>query len=74
MVRQVSLSEDAYLKLKRSKKPDESFSDAIVRLLETRSGDLDRFVGAWKDEDTEKIERQIMADRRASKSRGVHFG
>ena len=67
MVRQISLSEKAYRKLKRAKKEFESFSDVILRTVSAPSGDLDRFIGAWKDEDFEKIEAKILADRRGSK-------
>ena len=74
MVRQVSLSEEAYRKLKRAKKDSESFSDVILRTVKSPSGDLDRFIGAWKGEDFEKIEAKILADRRASKSRNARFG
>ena len=69
MVRQVSLSEEAYKKLKRAKKESESFSDVILRTVKIQTGDLDRFVGAWNGEDVDKIEKRILADRRASRSR-----
>jgi len=69
MVKQVSLSEAAYKKLKRAKKDSESFSDVILRTVKIRTGDLDRFVGAWKDENVDWIEKRILADRRTSRSR-----
>ncbi len=74
MVRQVSLSEEAYRKLKRAKKDSESFSEVILRTVKSPGGDLDRFIGAWKGEDFEKIEAKNLADRRASKSRNARFG
>ncbi len=74
MVRQVSLSEEAYERLKRGKKESESFSDVILRTVSSPSGNLDRFVGVWKGEDSSKIKTKIVADRRVSRSRQVRFG
>ncbi len=73
MVRQVSLSEEAYERLKKAKKGPESFSDVILRIVKNPSGDLDRFFGAWKGEDYAQIEAKILADRKRSRSRDVSF-
>ena len=73
MVKQVSLSNEAYLRLKRQKKQSESFSDVILRVVKSPSGNLDRFIGAWKDENVSRIEAQILADRKASQSRNARF-
>jgi predicted CopG family antitoxin len=73
MVRQVSLSEEAYERLKKAKKGEESFSDVILRTVKTPSGNLDRFFGAWKGKEYDRIEAKILADRKRSRSRDVHF-
>lgn len=73
MVRQVSLSEEAYAKLKKAKRESESFSDVVLRAVQVPSGNLDRFFGAWGDEDHGYIEKKILADRKKSRSRKVRF-
>jgi predicted CopG family antitoxin len=73
MVRQVSLSEEAYKRLKKAKKGSESFSDVVLRAVKSPSGDLDRFFGVWKGEDYSRIESKILAERKRSRSRDVHF-
>lgn len=73
MVKQVSLSEDAYNRLKRVKKGSESFSGVILRTVKAPSGDLDRFFGAWKGKEYSKIEAKMRADRKRSRSRDVRF-
>jgi predicted CopG family antitoxin len=73
MVRQVSLSDEAYEKLKKAKKGSESFSDVVLRIVKSPSGDLNRFFGAWKDEEHAKIVGKILADRKRSRSRDVSF-
>ena len=74
MVRQVSLSEEAYERLKKAKKgPEESFSDVVLRVIKSPSGDLDRFFGAWKEDDYAQIEAKILSDRKRSRSRDVRF-
>ena len=71
MVRQVSLSNEAYERLKKAKKGSESFSDVVLRTVKSPSGDLNRFFGAWKDEEYAKIETRILKDRKRSSSRNV---
>jgi len=74
MVRQVSLSEEAYERLKKAKKgPEESFSDVVLRTIKSPSGDLDRFFGAWKGNDYSQIGAKILSDRKRSRSRDVRF-
>ncbi len=73
MVRQVSLSEEAYERLKKAKKDSESFSDVVLRTVKTPGGNLDRFFGVWKGEDYARIEAKILADRKRSRSRDVCF-
>ncbi|MDG6994657.1 MAG: antitoxin VapB family protein [Nitrososphaerota archaeon] len=72
-ISKVSLSEEAYERLKRAKKESESLSDVITRAAKAPSGSLDRFIGAWKEESVEEIEAKITADRRASGGRDARF-
>ena len=73
MVRQVSLSEEAYERLKKAKKGSESFSDVVLRIVKNQGGDLDRFFGVWKGDDYARIQAKILEDRRRSRSRDVRF-
>ncbi len=73
MVRQVSLSEEAYEKLKKAKRDSESFSDVILRIVKTPGGDLDRFFGVWKGEEYASIKSKLLSDRKRSRSREVRF-
>jgi predicted CopG family antitoxin len=73
MVRQVSLSEEAYERLKNAKKESESFSDAVLRIVKNPSGDIERFFGAWNGEDAAQVRAKIAADRKRSRSRKVNF-
>jgi len=73
MVRQVSLSDEAYERLKKAKKGSESFSDVVLRTVKSPAGDLDRFFGAWRDEEYAKVEAKILSDRKRSRSRDVSF-
>jgi predicted CopG family antitoxin len=52
--RTISLSEEAYRKLKGEKRKGESFSAVIKRL--TRKRPLTSFAGAWKDLGKEEVE------------------
>ncbi len=53
----VTITEDAYKKLKMEKMEGESFSEVIDRLTDKDKGrkDLMEFAGAWKDFDVEEI-------------------
>nr|MDO8081322.1 antitoxin VapB family protein [Candidatus Freyarchaeota archaeon] len=58
----ISITLDAYNRLKREKLEGESFSDVIIRLTEKNKKDLLEFAGAWKED--EEIERIILEGRR----------
>lgn len=75
MVKQVSLSEEAYERLRRAKKLDESFSDVVLRTVKAPSGNIDRFFGAWKreGESYDSVKAKILENRKHSRSRDVHF-
>jgi len=62
--RTITISEEAYRKLKNLKQRDESFTDVILKLSENR-GNILRYAGAWKDMSREE------ADRLTSSLRGM---
>lgn len=76
MVKVISLSNEAYEKLK-ALKDGKSFSDVVVELTENKGKvrDLSRFAGAFKDnaDEWEKIKKKIYEDRKKFKLRGVKF-
>ena len=53
----ISIRDDVYRKLEASKRDDESFSDAIDRLIASREGDhpLYDLVGTLDDEEAERL-------------------
>jgi predicted CopG family antitoxin len=67
----VALDEEAYAVLKRAKKPDESFSDVVKRVVVPRRP-LSQFAGIWKDmppADFEAFEGWRAASRKADLDR-----
>ena len=76
MVKVISLSEEAYRRLKDIKR-ERSFSDIVIELTEnkTKKKDLSRFAGAFKDnaEEWKKIKKKIYEDRKKFKLREVKF-
>ena len=56
----ITITVEAYEALKRLKRPNESFSDLILRI--TKSGKLTECAGAWSDmseEEEEKLKRGL---------------
>ena len=51
----VTITKEAYKKLKMEKMEGESFSELINRLTDKSRKDLMEFAGAWKDFDAEEI-------------------
>ncbi len=51
----ITITEDAYKKLKVEKMEGESFSEVIGRLTDMSRKDLMEFAGAWKDFDVEEV-------------------
>ena len=77
MVKVISLSEEAYMKLK-SIKNGRSFSETVVELIEKPKRDkkdIMDFFGIWADDKDEwkKIERTLEEDRKRFKLREVKF-
>ncbi len=63
----ISLSDDAYRILRLAKRPAESFSEVVARVLKKKP--LSSFAGAWSNLDDEKIDeikRVIKREREIS--------
>lgn len=66
----ISLPEEVYLRLKKKKKDNETYSDLICRLLETKKKgegfDISKFFGMLEEDDEdewERIEKELYSDR-----------
>ena len=76
MVKVISLSNDAYAKLKALKKGSQSFSDVVVEVTSNKKKrNIMDFAGAFADnaEHWEKMEKQIYEDRKKAKMRDYKF-
>ena len=72
MTKVISLSNEAYETLKNSKKPGESFSDVVLRVLkQKKKKSLLEFSGKWVGDDADEVLAEIMKDRERSASRKV---
>lgn len=74
MTKVISLSERAYGTLKKLKRPNESFSELVLRM----AGQQDKksileFAGTWKGDDIEEVFSLIAKDRERSASRRVEI-
>lgn len=66
----ISIRDDVYNLLKGAKKEEESFSDAIERLLKKDKVDLSQYFGALKDSPLlDKIEEDSKKVREMARSR-----
>lgn len=63
----ISLPDDVYEKLREERRSDESFGEAIDRLLGRRR--LSEFWGAWDDETADEARNAIAASRERSAER-----
>lgn len=75
MVKVISLSDDAYTKLK-SLKRDRSFSEVVVELTESKKKkNIMDFCGIWSSsrKEVDKMKKMIEKDRKKFKLRGVNF-
>jgi predicted CopG family antitoxin len=74
MTKVISLSEDAYRRLKRRKGEGESFSDVVVRLTrDDRGTSLLALKGTWSGGDMEKVSRTLAAERENAKGRELRL-
>lgn len=65
--RTISITEEAYERLKAKKEKNESFTDVINRVTGKR--DIMEFAGILSDEEGEKLEAYVKERRRASRER-----
>jgi predicted CopG family antitoxin len=70
-VKTVSLSDEAYARLKSRKRPGESFSDVVNRLTSRRR--LSELVGALDDGDVDIIQTAIASARSRSRDRAARL-
>jgi predicted CopG family antitoxin len=72
MTKVISLSNEAYQTLKASKKPGESFSDVVLRVVgEKKKKSILEFSGKWVGDDIDEVFAQIKKDRERTTSRQV---
>ena len=72
MVKVISLSNEAYERLKILKGNDKSFSDIVIKMTtDNKNKSIMEFAGAWSEEKDkwEKIKKQIYENRKKSKLR-----
>ena len=77
MVKVISLSNDAYEKLKALKR-EKSFSEAVIELVEEKKKkkkNIMDFFGIWADrkEEVKKMKKMIEEDRKRFKLKEVKF-
>ncbi|OLS14202.1 MAG: hypothetical protein RBG13Loki_2176 [Promethearchaeota archaeon CR_4] len=72
----ISLSIEAYKQLARLKKKDESFSQLIFRLTESKSpAKVEEFAGIWKEsQEWDEIEKEIYKRRLKPVDLDAHLG
>ncbi len=74
MTKVISLSNKAYETLKKQKKPGESFSDVVLRVVsEKKKKSLLEFSGEWAGDDIDAVFLQVKKDREQSASRQVEL-
>jgi predicted CopG family antitoxin len=75
MTKVVSLSKKAYQTLKELKRPNESFSDVVIRIAESKQKrSILRFAGTLKDSNIDEVYySQIKKDRERSTSREIEL-
>ena len=74
MVKVISLSNEAYERLKALKKADMSFSDIVIEITpKIKKKSIVDFVGIWKDDSDywEKFEKDVRRSRNNARMREV---
>jgi predicted CopG family antitoxin len=70
MTKVISLSEEAYRRLKQKKAQGESFSDVVVRLTSDSGGtSLLALKGGWAGDDLDRVARTLSEEREKAKGR-----
>ena len=67
MTRNITITDEAYERLKNKKEVHESFTDAILRL--TKKAKLTDFAGVLSDSEADTLVKRIESSRRASRKR-----
>lgn len=78
MVKVISLSNDAYARLKILKGTDKSFSDVVIEFtdeMKAKKKNIEDFFGIWKDnkEEVKKMKKLIEEDRKKFKLKEVEL-
>ena len=74
MTKVISLSNEAYLTLKKMKKPNESFSDVVLRVAsKEKKISILEFAGTWKGDDIDEVFSIVLKDREQAISREVEL-
>ena len=76
MTKVISLSNEAYARMKAIKNPGESFSDIVIKLLnKAKKRPLSDFLGKWSGSETEieNIKKAIEEGRKNFKTREVNL-
>ena len=69
MTKMISLSNKAYQTLKDLKRPDESFSDVVLRIAGREHRSILEFSGKWAGDDIDEVFLQVREDRERFVSR-----
>ena len=74
MTKVISLSDDAYLELKKMKGEGESFSDVVIKITKKERKPLSYFLGKWPDTpETKRIVKELEEERKNAKMRDWDF-
>ncbi len=68
MTKVISISDEAYNKLKKLKN-GMSFTEVIIELSKCKEKDILEFAGSWTDKEALKIKKEIMAERKTKSRR-----
>jgi len=71
MTKNVTITDEAYERLKQVKDDDESFTEAILRLTKTRK--LSDFAGILNDKEADSLRESIKKSRKQSQARSENI-
>jgi predicted CopG family antitoxin len=70
MTKSISLSERAYVALKKMKRRNESFSDVVIRLSSReRKRSILELAGTWKGDDIDRVSAEVGKERERTQNR-----